>query len=93
LLTRETIHPPPTPQLRGMGGIVRMVGGLRLEPWAPSAQNAGRYQIGIGGRLTSETAPGAHDANRRASVPASAPGEPAPEFRRAERWKWAQRIW
>ncbi|MGA9866039.1 MAG: UvrD-helicase domain-containing protein [Acetobacteraceae bacterium] len=39
-----------------MGGIVRMVGGLRSEPWAPSAQNAGRHQIGIGGRLTSEPA-------------------------------------
>ena len=33
-----------------------MVGGLRSEPWAPSAQNAGRLQIGIGGRLTSEPA-------------------------------------
>jgi hypothetical protein len=39
-----------------VGGIIRMVGGLRSEPWAPSAQNAGRLQIGIGGRLTSETA-------------------------------------
>jgi hypothetical protein len=33
-----------------------MVGGLRLERWAPSRQNDGRHQIGIGGRLTSESA-------------------------------------
>jgi hypothetical protein len=32
------------------------VGGLRLERWAPSRQNDGRHQIGIGGRLTSESA-------------------------------------
>jgi len=30
-----------------VGGIIRMVGGFRLERWAPSAQNAGRYQWGI----------------------------------------------
>ena len=33
-----------------------MVGGLRSEWWARSDQNAGRLQIGIGGRLTSEFA-------------------------------------
>jgi hypothetical protein len=32
------------------------VGGLRLERWAASRQNNGRHQIGIGGRLTSESA-------------------------------------
>jgi uncharacterized protein len=35
-----------------------MVGGLRSEWWARSDQNAGRLQIGIGGRLTSEFAGG-----------------------------------
>ena len=35
-----------------------MVGAFRSEPWATSNQNAGRLQIGIGGRLTSE--PAAH---------------------------------
>jgi hypothetical protein len=40
----------------GAGGIVRMLGGLRSEPWAPSLHNGGRHQIGIGGRLTSESA-------------------------------------
>ena len=39
-----------------MGGIIGMVGGFRLECWAPSRQNGGRHQIGIGGRLTSESA-------------------------------------
>ena len=34
-----------------------MVGGFRSEPWATSNQNAGRLQIGIGGRITSEPAP------------------------------------
>jgi hypothetical protein len=33
-----------------------MVGGFRSEWWARSDQNAGRLQIGIGGRLTSEFA-------------------------------------
>src|SRR3954453_14915545 len=33
-----------------------MVGGLRLERWAPSLQNGGRHQIGSGGRLTLESA-------------------------------------
>jgi hypothetical protein len=40
----------------GAGDIVRMVGGLKSEWWARSDQNAGRLQIGIGGRLASEFA-------------------------------------
>ena len=40
----------------GVGGIIGTVGGLRLERWAPSPRNGGRHQIGIGGRLTSESA-------------------------------------
>src|SRR4051812_21271029 len=44
----------------GVGGIVRTVGGLRLERWAPSPQNGGRHQIGRGGRLTLESAAVAH---------------------------------
>ena len=43
---------------------IGMVGGLRLERWAPSRQNAGRHQIGIGGRLTSESAGPAGHAGR-----------------------------
>jgi len=54
MLTCETI--PPLAPLSRVGGIVRMVGGLRPERWATSVQNAGRHQIGIGGRFTSETA-------------------------------------
>jgi hypothetical protein len=43
-----------------VGDIIGMVGGLRLERWAPSRQNDGRHQIGIGGRLTSESAQKGH---------------------------------
>jgi hypothetical protein len=46
----DALYPP------GVGGIIGTVGGLRLERWAPSRQNPGRHQIGIGGRLTSESA-------------------------------------
>ena len=53
---RETIPSPDARYPNRVGGIVRMVGGLRLEWWAPSRQNDGRHQIGIGGRLTSESA-------------------------------------
>ena len=56
LLTRETIPSPDARYPNRVGGIVRMMGGLRLEWWAPSRQNGGRHQIGIGGRLTSESA-------------------------------------
>ena len=42
LLTRETIRSPARPAQPGVGGIVRMVGGFRSEPWATSDQNAGR---------------------------------------------------
>jgi len=56
LLTRETIRSLDALYPAGVGGIIGMVGGLRLERWAPSRQNAGRHQIGIGGRLTSESA-------------------------------------
>ena len=54
LLTHETIRSPDARYPAGVGGIIGMVGGLRLERWAASRQNAGRHQIGIGGRLTSE---------------------------------------
>ena len=40
----------------GVGDIVTMVGGLRSEWWARSDQNTGWLQIGIGGRLTLESA-------------------------------------
>ena len=56
LLTGETIPSPDALYPTGVGGIVRMVGGLRLERWGPSAQNGGRLQIGRGGRLTLESA-------------------------------------
>jgi hypothetical protein len=56
LLTHETILFPDAPYSAGVGDIVRMVGGFRSEWWAPSDQNDGRLQIGIGGRLTSEFA-------------------------------------
>ena len=56
LLTRETIPSPDARYPNRVGGIVRMVGGLRLEWWAPSRQKDGRHQIGIGGRFTSESA-------------------------------------
>jgi hypothetical protein len=56
LLTRETISSPDALYPAGVGGIIGMVGGLRLERWAASRQNNGRHQIGIGGRLTSESA-------------------------------------
>jgi transposase len=56
LLTRETILSPDALYPAGVGGIIGMVGGLRLKQWARSRQNAGRHQIGIGGRLTSESA-------------------------------------
>jgi hypothetical protein len=55
LLTHETTS-PRMPRSTGAGDIVRMVGGWRSEWWARSDQNAGRLQIGIGGRLTSEFA-------------------------------------
>ncbi len=63
LLTRETIHPSAR-RSAGAGGIVRMVGGLRSEPWAASDQNAGRHQIGMGGRLTLEPATRCQHAHR-----------------------------
>ena len=47
---------PGCPYSAGVGDIVRTVGGLKSEWWAPSDQNGGRLQIGIGGRLTSEFA-------------------------------------
>ena len=53
LLTHETILFPDAPYSAGVGDIVRTVGGLKSEWWAPSDQNDGRLQIGIGGRLTS----------------------------------------
>ena len=56
LLTRETILSPDARYPAGVGGIIGMVGGLRSERWTPSRQNNGRHQIGIGGRLTSESA-------------------------------------
>ena len=56
LLTRETIRSLDALYPAGVGGIIGMVGGLRLERWAPSRQNAGRHQIGIGKRPTSESA-------------------------------------
>src|SRR3954449_9834960 len=56
LLTGETILSPDALHPTGVGGIIRMVGGLRLERWAPSPQNGGRHQIGSGGRLTLESA-------------------------------------
>jgi len=55
-LTCETILSSACPAQPGVGGTVRTVGGLRSERWAPSNQNAGRHQIGMGGRLTSESA-------------------------------------
>jgi hypothetical protein len=61
LLTCETIH---STRSTWVGGILRMVGGLRSEPWAPSNQNAGRHQIGIGGRLALEFARNALDRGR-----------------------------
>ncbi len=55
LLTHETIL-LRMPHPAGVGGIVRMLGGLRSERWAPSRQNRGRHQIGIGVRLALESA-------------------------------------
>ena len=54
--TRETILSTNALYPLGVGGIIGMVGGLRLERWAPSRRNDGPHQIGIGGRLTSESA-------------------------------------
>ena len=62
-LTCETILSSARPAQPGVGGTVRTVGGFRSERWAPSDQNAGRHQIGMGGRLTLESA--VHNASRR----------------------------
>jgi len=56
LLTCETFPSPDARYPLGVGGIVRMVGGLRLERRAPSPQNAGRLEIGMGGRNALESA-------------------------------------
>jgi hypothetical protein len=56
LLTRETVPSPDALYPLGVGGIVRTVGGLRSERWAPSPQNSGRLEIGMGGRDALESA-------------------------------------
>ena len=50
LLTRQTIRSPLAPLSRD-GRHRQNTGRLQSEPWATSNQNAGRHQIGIGGRL------------------------------------------
>jgi hypothetical protein len=51
------------------------VGGLRSERWAPSPQNSGRLEIGMGGRDALESAqktrsPSSHRTSRRPFSPA-----------------------
>jgi len=71
-MTRETILFSACPAQPGVGDTVRTVGGLRSERWAPSDQNAGRHQIGMGGRLTLESAPQPFD--RHAPLPRNREG-------------------
>ncbi len=56
MLTCETIPSPDALYPLGVGGIIRTVGGLRSERWAPSPQNGGRLQIGMGGQDALESA-------------------------------------
>ena len=84
---------PNAPYPAWVSGIVRTVGGLRLERWAPSRQNAGRHQIGIGGRLTLKSAGGAACACLLAdSVPFSAGRNPRARLSIVPGTIWDRRV-
>src|ERR1019366_10494169 len=56
-LTRETTSSPGCPlALRGGRDEVGMVAAIKSECWPASDRNGGRNQVGIGGRLASESA-------------------------------------
>jgi hypothetical protein len=56
LLTHDTPPSSRCPRSAGVSDIIRMVGDLKSEWWAPSDQSAGRLHVGIAEQLTSEFA-------------------------------------